>query len=179
VLDCLLYAIPEKTQVQKHFGLKYGYIGYGVPETLVVDQGKEMLGRDLEEACLQLGIKLVHNPGRSPWMKGSIERWFGALNTDMVHALPGTTFSHVLERGDYRSEHVACVSARWTVGVITSLDCGGLYEGISQRECARGASQTVGAGDGERVCAQIASESRSVSGLVITTSGENGTSVWN
>jgi putative transposase len=138
VLDCLLYAIPEKTQVQKHFGLKYGYVGYGVPETLVVDQGKEMLGRDLEEACLQLGIKLVHNPGRSPWMKGSIERWFGALNTDMVHALPGTTFSHVLERGDYRSEHVACVTLdglwvllhRWIVEVYTREYRRGSVQGV-------------------------------------------------
>jgi hypothetical protein len=112
-------------------------------------------------------------------MKGSIERWFGALNTDMVHALPGTTFSHVLERGDDRSEHVACVSARWTVGVITSLDCGGLYEGILQRKCARGASETVGASNGERVCTQIASESRSMSRLVIPTSGENRASIWN
>lgn len=138
VLDCLLYAIPEKTQVQNHFGLKYGYVGYGVPETLVVDQGKEMLGRDLEEACLHLGIKLVHNPGRSPWMKGSIERWFGTLNTDMVHALPGTTFSHVLQRGDYRSEHVACVTLdglwvllhRWIVEVYTREYRRGSVQGV-------------------------------------------------
>lgn len=138
VLDCLLYAIPEKSQVQKPFGLKYGYVGYGVPETLVVDQGKEMLGRDLEEACLHLGIELEHMPGRSPWMKGSIERWFRTLNTDMVHALPGTTFSHVLQRGDYRSEHVACVTLdglwvllhRWIVEVYTREYRRGSVQGV-------------------------------------------------
>jgi transposase InsO family protein len=73
----------------------------------------------LVEACLQLGIKLVHNPGRSPWTRGSIERWFGALNTDMVHALEG-------------DDLFACVGTRRlsirACGVCErSMDCGCYY----------------------------------------------------
>jgi hypothetical protein len=76
---------------------------------LVVDNAIE-LHRDLELACLQLGIELQHMPVRKPWFKGSIERWFRTLNTDLIHVTPGTTFSHFLERGEYDSQKHACIT---------------------------------------------------------------------
>jgi putative transposase len=70
---------------------------------LVVDTAIE-LHQDRELACLQLGTKLQHMPVRKPWFKGSIERWFRTLNTNLIHVTPGTTFSHVLKHGESASE---------------------------------------------------------------------------
>ena len=109
VMECLMYAILEKTWVKGLYNTENDYLAYGVPETLVVDNAME-LHRDLKQACLQLGITLVHTKVRSPWLKGAIERWFKTLNIDLIHRLPGTTFSNFLERGDYHSEQHACMT---------------------------------------------------------------------
>ncbi|GHO60843.1 hypothetical protein KSB_93180 [Ktedonobacter robiniae] len=105
----MLYAFLPKEHVQTQFHTQHAYLAFGIPEVLVVDNGME-LDRDLELACLQLGIELQHMPVRKPWFKGSIERWFRTLNTDLIHVTPGTTFSHFLERGDYQSQHHACIT---------------------------------------------------------------------
>jgi putative transposase len=109
VMECLLYAILPKNHVQSLFQTQHAYLAFGVPEVLVVDNAIE-LDRDLELACLQLGIELSHMPIRKPWFKGSVERWFRTLNTDLIHVIPGTTFSHFLERGEYDSQKHACIT---------------------------------------------------------------------
>jgi putative transposase len=126
VMDCLLYAIVPKTHVKDLFQTQHEYLAFGVPEVLVVDNAIE-LHRDLELACLQLGIELQHMPVRTPWFKGSIERWFRTLNTDLIHTTPGTTFSNFLERGEYQSQKNACITLDrlwellhlWVVDVYT------------------------------------------------------------
>lgn len=80
---------------------------YGLPELLVVDNGKEFLSKHLEDACLQLGIELYHCPSRKPWYKGAIERHFRTINQQLVHQLPGTTFSNTAKKGDYDSKKQA------------------------------------------------------------------------
>ena len=92
VMECLLYACWRKTHVKEMFQTTNEYLAYGIPEMLVVDNGIE-LHRDLEWACLQLGIELQHTPVRMPWFKGAIERWFRTLNQELIHNAPGTTFS--------------------------------------------------------------------------------------
>lgn len=123
VMECLMYAILEKVHVKELFGTANDYLAYGVPETLVVDNGLELHG-DLETACLQLGIELVHTKVRSPWLKGAIERWFRTLGKDLIQRVPGTTFSNFLERGEYASEKEACMTldALWEAMHIWIVD---------------------------------------------------------
>ncbi len=123
VMECLMYAILEKVHVKELFGTANDYLAYGVPETLVVDNGLE-LHEDLETACLQLGIELVHTRVRSPWLKGAIERWFRTVGKDLIHRIPGTTFSNFLERGEYASEKEACMTldALWEALHIWIVD---------------------------------------------------------
>jgi len=109
VMECMLYSFLPKTHVKSFFQTQHEYLAFGVPEVLVVDNAIE-LHQDLELACLQLGIELQHMPVRKPWFKGSIERWFRTLNTDLIHVTPGTTFSHFLERGEYESQKHACIT---------------------------------------------------------------------
>jgi hypothetical protein len=63
-------------------------------------------------------------PVRTPWFKGSIERFFRTNNEGLVHTLPGTSFSNVLERGDYDALQHACISlpAFWRLLHVFLLD---------------------------------------------------------
>lgn len=127
VLECLYYAIIQKDHVKELFGLRHEYLAFGVPEVLAVDRGKEFINEDVELACEQLGIELVDLEGHAPWLKGAIERWFRTVNTDLIHTIPGTTFSNFLERGDYDSSKHACITLdglwyllhKWIVDIYT------------------------------------------------------------
>ena len=109
VMECLHHAIQPKGDVRKRYGVEHEWLAYGIPATLVIDNGKEFIGHDLEDACLLLGVVLQYTPVRTPQFKASVERMFGSLNTMFFHALPGTTFSNSGERGGYNSAEQACV----------------------------------------------------------------------
>ncbi len=91
VQSCLLHAILPKGDVGARYGTAHPWPVHGLPETLVVDNGPEFVGRDLDDACAQLGITLERTPVRQPWYKGSIERHFRTHNTGLVQMLPGAT----------------------------------------------------------------------------------------
>jgi len=109
VMECLHHAIRPKDDVRKQYGTEHEWLAYGIPATLVIDNGKEFIGRDLEDACLLLGIVLQYTPVRTPQFKAGVERMFGSMNTMFFHALPGTTFSNPIERCNYNSTGQACI----------------------------------------------------------------------
>jgi transposase InsO family protein len=110
VMSCLLHGILPKPDCRELYGTRHGWPAYGLPEKLVIDNGKEFVGRDLDDACGQLGIILEPMPARKPWYKGAIERFFGTLNTGLLHSLPGTTYSNTQRRGAYDSAREATIS---------------------------------------------------------------------
>ncbi|HEX8229551.1 MAG TPA: DDE-type integrase/transposase/recombinase [Chloroflexia bacterium] len=110
VMDCLYNAICPKRDIRERYGTKHDWLAFGIPHALVVDNGKEFTGRDLREACEQLGIQLFYTPVRTPTFKGIIEREFNSFNSLLFHTLPGTTFSNPGKRGDYNSAREACIS---------------------------------------------------------------------
>ncbi len=118
VMGCLLHGILPKPDAREVYGTEHSWPVWGLPEKLVSDNGREFVGRDLEDACAQLGIVLEANPPRSPWYKGSIERFIRTHNTGLVHTLPGTTTSNLSERGDYDPAHHACVSLSALYGLL-------------------------------------------------------------
>jgi putative transposase len=110
VQACLLHSILPKPDCQQIYGTKHAWPVYGLPEVLVVDNGRQYICSDLEDACGQLGIILEQMPVKKAWFKGRVERFFRTNNTGLIHGLPGTTFSNILERGDYDSSQHACIS---------------------------------------------------------------------
>ncbi len=124
VQQCLLHGILPKLDTRTLYDTQHPWPSFGLPETLVVDNGREFIGRDLEDACGQLSIILERMPVRTPWFKGSVERFFRTNNTGLIHTLPGTTFSNILERGDYDVFQHACISltAFWKILHIFLLD---------------------------------------------------------
>lgn len=82
---------------------------HGLPGTLHLDNGREFRARALRLGCQQHGVRVEHRPPATPRFGGHIERLMGTL-MNRVHALPGTTFSSVAERGDYPSERRAVLT---------------------------------------------------------------------
>jgi putative transposase len=110
VMECLYHAICPKVDVQNHYDTAHPWLAHGLPFTLVVDNGKEFIGRDLDDACQALGIVLERMPVKTPQFKAAVERMFGTTNTGVFHTLPGTTFSNFGQRGDYNSLKQACIN---------------------------------------------------------------------
>ena len=63
--------------------------GFGVPETIVVDNAWENTGSSFRDACADAGISIVYAPVATPEYKGVCERFFHTLNTLLFHRLPG------------------------------------------------------------------------------------------
>ncbi|MET0012434.1 MAG: hypothetical protein ABW088_02155 [Sedimenticola sp.] len=83
---------------------------FGLPFEIVTDRGMEFIGHDLADSCGQLGIHLGHSPTKMPWYKGTVERFFGTLNSRLLHKQKGTTFSNIFEREDYDPEKNAVIT---------------------------------------------------------------------
>jgi putative transposase len=102
VMQCLRHAILPKPP-SAELGTENEWLAYGIPYELVIDNGKEFVGRDLEDACLMLGTTIVRSPVKTPQFKASVERLFRTTNTGLAHNLPGATMSNPEERGSYDS----------------------------------------------------------------------------
>ena len=79
----------------------------GVPGKMIVDNGSDYQSSGFIQACTRLGIELEYSPPRMPNRKSPVERFFRTLNEQLVHKLPGTTFSNPADCGDYRSQDKA------------------------------------------------------------------------
>lgn len=111
VMLCLRHAILTKQYVrEKYPDIENAWPCEGLPTTIVVDNGPEFHSDGFRSACAQLGINITYAPGRSPWYKSAIERFFGAHNTSLLHQIRGTTFSRPADRGDYNPEKNAALS---------------------------------------------------------------------
>ncbi|MBB2170363.1 DDE-type integrase/transposase/recombinase [Gluconacetobacter aggeris] len=83
----------------------------GIPTAIHVDNGAEFHSRAFERGCAQHGIEVLYRPPATPRYGGHIERLMGTL-MGRIQALPGTTFSNVVAKGDYPAEARACLSFR-------------------------------------------------------------------
>lgn len=111
VMRCLNQGIKPKTYLKSEFPeVKNDWEAYGLPEVIVVDNGKEFRSKDFEDACLQLGIVVMYSPPYVPRYKGAIERFFGTENKRLLHQQRGTTFSNIFERHGYDPEKNAVIS---------------------------------------------------------------------
>ncbi len=92
------------------YGTQHQHKSWGVPENLIVDNESCLVGKDMKEACAELGVNLVQMPLGASWMKGKVERYIRTHNQGLLHTLPGTTFSNAVARGDYDPMKHACIS---------------------------------------------------------------------
>lgn len=91
---------------------------YGMPEQLVVDNGHEFHSHDLEDVCLDLGMKIAFCPKEQPRFKGTVERYLKTVNHGLAQQLPGTSFSRFHLRGDYDPQQHAVLTLSEFVAIF-------------------------------------------------------------
>jgi putative transposase len=67
----------------------------------VTDRGGDFLSPRYRLAIRSLGSRWQYCERRTPWHKGSIERFFGTLEQTFFEAMKGRAFSSLVARGDY------------------------------------------------------------------------------
>lgn len=114
VMQTLLHSIRPKAYVKEMYPeIVHSWDTYGLPDLVVVDNAKQYYSASFDDACLQLGIITQYAPVKHPYYKPSIERFFGTLNTRLLHQTPGTTFSKVADKWDYDPKKNAVISMQW------------------------------------------------------------------
>jgi putative transposase len=102
VMQCLKHAILPKTYVRERYpSVRHDWDCYGIPELVVVDNGPEFHGDALDEASVQIGFEVQYGGKGMPWYRATVERHFRTKNEELLHRQPGTTFSNILDKGDY------------------------------------------------------------------------------
>ncbi|MEE7463700.1 hypothetical protein MFUR16E_21980 [Methylobacterium fujisawaense] len=85
---------------------------FGRIENLWVDNALHFIGKDIEAAARELKMNKPRFKPKCPWLKGALERFFGYLNTGLIHLLPGTTLSNTVKRREHDPETLDCAKIR-------------------------------------------------------------------
>jgi putative transposase len=119
---CLAMVASDKALWLEQRGIEAHWPTVGKPHRLGVDNASEFHSAAFERGCAQHGIAIEWRPPGLPHFGGIVERVIGTL-MQLVHALPGTTFSDQPSRGDYDSDKAACLTLgeleRWLAVAIT------------------------------------------------------------
>jgi putative transposase len=99
---CLAHAATDKRAWLERIGAEAVWPMSGKPLEMYTDNAAEFKSEALRRGCEQHGIRLRYRPPGRPHFGGIVERVIGTM-MQMVHELPGTTFSSTAERGGYDS----------------------------------------------------------------------------
>ncbi len=106
---CLTHTVLDKDEWLAVRKIDESWPIWGKPECIHVDNGAEFYSTALLRGCEQHGIRIEYRPPGQPHYGGTVERVIGTF-MQLVHNLPGTTFSNIEERGDYDAEHLAALT---------------------------------------------------------------------
>lgn len=81
--------------------MEHPWPAFGRARLYVSDRGRDFPGPHYRAAITSLGSWYEYSEAHTPWLKGSIERFFGTLEQTFFESLPGRTFPNLAERGDY------------------------------------------------------------------------------
>lgn len=100
---CLAHMVTDKRAWLERLGIEVSWPMAGKPGELYLDNATEFKSEALRRGCEEHGVSLRYRPPGRPHYGGIIERVIGTL-MEMVHELPGTTFSNPAQRGSYDSD---------------------------------------------------------------------------
>jgi len=130
---CLTMVADDKASWLHQRGIDARWPIVGKPRSLGVDNASEFHSAAFERGCEQHGIAIEWRPPGLPHYGGVVERVIGTL-MQLVHTLPGTTFSSSHERGAYDSEKTACLTLeeleRWLAVAVTKYYHQRSHEGL-------------------------------------------------
>jgi transposase InsO family protein len=108
---CLAHAAADKRPWLERLEAEAAWSMSGKPRELYVDDAAEFKSEALRRGCEQHGIRQRYRPPGQPHFGGIVERLIGTM-MQMVHELPGTTFSSIADRGSYDSGATAALTLR-------------------------------------------------------------------
>jgi len=120
---CLTHTAMEKRPWLERLGVDCAWPMRGKPNKIYVDNGREFHSEGLRRGCEVHGIKLEHRPVARPHYGGIVERVIGTAMR-MIHALPGTTFSNIRDRGNYDADRNAALTLHELEKWIALAICG-------------------------------------------------------
>ena len=130
---CIAHAVLPKAGWLMARGVAGDWPVQGLIERLHLDNAKEFHSEALKRGCEQYGIAVDYRPVRTPHYGGHIERLIGTM-MGKVHLLPGTTFSDVRTKGDWKPEDTAALTLdeieRWLAHAIVGVYHHDLHRGI-------------------------------------------------
>ena len=109
IAQCIAHAICPKEEWLQQRGISAQWPCWGKPDIFRVDNALEFHSKAYKRACDNYEIDIQY---RKQIEDGAIvERLIGTCMKD-VHPLPGTTFSNVQEKGEYKSEKEATMTLK-------------------------------------------------------------------
>ena len=103
---CIEHAVLPKIRSAAAPVTEASWDMFGVPKTILVDNGSEFHGEALTRGCVEYGIALTYRPVARPRFGAHVERLIGTM-MGRIHLLPGSTDSSPTARGSYQSENEA------------------------------------------------------------------------
>lgn len=107
---CIAVSAMEKADLLTSLGIENAtWMMQGLPKGVLLDNAKKHHALALRRGCESNLIVLSYRPPGQPYFGGHIERLMGTM-MHKLHALPGSTRSNVIERGEYDPEKHAVMT---------------------------------------------------------------------
>jgi putative transposase len=117
VMMCIRHGVLRK-HAHDRYGTQHDWPVWGVPASLIVDNGKEFHAHHIRTLCATLEIDLRYRPRRTPRFGAVIERTFGTINARVLHNLLGNTKTMVNVKMKNRNPQDEAV---WTLPLLDTL----------------------------------------------------------
>lgn len=92
VMSCLANAAENKVKYCKRYGITISpeqWPSKGLPSSIITDQGKEFVGKRLEELCIRYGVEIENLPPFRPDQKSLVEKTFDIMQSRYKPILRG------------------------------------------------------------------------------------------
>lgn len=116
----IIHAISPK-DLSGHPDIKNDWPTQGVFDLLITDRGMEFLSASIQRAGKDLRFAIVNLPGRMPYLKATVERFFGSFGVQVLTHLEGSTLSKTDQyynpqaRARYSLNEIVAKTVKWIV----------------------------------------------------------------
>lgn len=146
---CMQHAFLKKDAFLEGLGIKDDWNVWGIMRTIHADNGKDFRSQTIQKACDEYNISMEWRPVKKPYFGGHIERLMGTIAKE-IHALPGSTFSNIRDKGDYNSDKTAVMTftafEQWLTRTITGVYHKRLHTNIGMAPVEKWREGIVGTG---------------------------------
>lgn len=112
ITSALRHACLPKAYVKTEYpDIKYDYLGMGIPNFLVFDNGLSQWGQSIRDVTMNLNCPYDFTPARTPWFKATVEGMFRRLNALLLKKMPGFVLGS-LDAFDYDPTKNGCLGLR-------------------------------------------------------------------